>query len=199
MIMADPVRLAFFGLSADPKAWANTTHLPAFKNNPHYCIVALVNSCIDSARAAINAHGLDAGTKAYDNPQNVADDPDVDLVVVSVNVASHYNLVKPSILAGKDVFVEWPLGANTKEAEDLAELAKSHGVKNMVGLQERVDPCFSKITEIVDSGKIGKVLNTTINVCGMVLGPGRVYQRIQYFLDDESGGSLLTIPFLRCR
>ena len=124
--MADPIRIVLIGLSADPKAWANTTHLPALKYNPHYRIVALVNSSVSSARAAINKHGLDPDVKAYDNPQDAADDPDVDLAVISVNVASHYKLVKPCILAGKDVFVEWPLGANTQEAKELAELAKLH-------------------------------------------------------------------------
>lgn len=197
--MPDPIRIALFGLSADPKAWANTTHLPALKYNPHYRVVALVNSSVSSAHAAIKKHGLDPDIKAYDNPQDAADDPDVDLAVISVNVASHYKLVKPCILAGKDIFVEWPLGANTQEAKELAELAKLHRAKNMVGLQERVDPCFLKVKEIVNSGKIGNTLNTTINACGMVLGPGPVHQRIQYFLDDESGGNLLTIPFLHCK
>ncbi|KGO43423.1 Oxidoreductase, N-terminal [Penicillium expansum] len=194
--MPDPIRIALFGLSADPKAWANGTHLPALKNNPHYRIVALVNSSVSSARTAIEKHGLDSDVKAYDNPQDAADDPNVDLAVISVNVASHYKLVKPCILAGKDIFVEWPLAANTQQAKELTELAKVHQVKNIVGLQERIDPCFLKIKEIIDSGKIGNALNTTINARGMVLGPGPVHQRIQYFLDDESGGNLLTIPFL---
>jgi predicted dehydrogenase len=49
----------------------------------------------------------------------------------------HYELVKPAIEAGKDVFVEWPLGNGIAQAEDLAKAAKAKGIKTAVGLQGR--------------------------------------------------------------
>jgi predicted dehydrogenase len=47
----------------------------------------------------------------------------VDLVVISVNVQSHYSLAKPALQAGKDIFVEWPVGINLDEAEELTQIA----------------------------------------------------------------------------
>jgi predicted dehydrogenase len=132
--------------------------------------------------------------KAYDNPQDAANDPDVDLVVISVNVAKHYELAKPAILAGKGIFVEWPLGNNLQEAKELSELVKSKGVKNFVGLQERVDPVVTKLKDIISSGRIGQVLSTTIIACTTILGPGPVHKKIKYFLDSEGGNSVM-IPF----
>jgi predicted dehydrogenase len=54
--------------------------------------------------------------------------------VISVNVQSHYALAKPALQAGKDVFMEWPVGINLEEAEELARIARDKGVKAMVSL-----------------------------------------------------------------
>jgi len=52
--------------------------------------VAVANSSIESAQASINVHKLGTSVKAYGNPSDIANDPDVDLVLVSVNVDQHY-------------------------------------------------------------------------------------------------------------
>ena len=51
----------------------------------------------------------------------------------------------PVLEAKKDVFVEWPLGATTAQAEEMAALAKKQGVKNIVDLQARVNPVVQKV------------------------------------------------------
>ena len=47
------------------------------------------------------------------------------------------------------------------EAEEMEEIAKSKGVRTMVGLQAWQSPFVNKVKEIVESGQIGKVLSTT--------------------------------------
>ncbi|GJM70346.1 hypothetical protein HMSSN036_25620 [Paenibacillus macerans] len=47
----------------------------------------------------------------------------VDLVVISVKVPHHYEMIKEAIAAGKHVYSEWPLTVTPEEAEELAELA----------------------------------------------------------------------------
>lgn len=74
----------------------------------------------------------------------------------------HYDLIRPALEAGKDVFSEWPLARNLKEAEELTALAKEKGVRTMVGLQARQNPSILKAKEIVASGKLGKILGTTM-------------------------------------
>jgi predicted dehydrogenase len=99
---------------------------------------------------------------AYDNPSAIAKDPNVDIVAVSVNVPEHYKLIVPALEAGKDVFSEWPLARNLSEAEELVKLAKAKGVKTVVGLQARQNPAIIKAKEIIESGKLGRVLGTTM-------------------------------------
>jgi predicted dehydrogenase len=126
-----------------------------------YKITALQNSSQASAEAAAKKYSLD-GVATYDNPAAIAKDPHVDIVAVSVNVPQHYNLSRPALEAGKDVFVEWPLARNLAEAEELVQLAKEKGVRTMVGLQARQNPSILKAKEIVASGKLGKILGTTM-------------------------------------
>ena len=98
----------------------------------------------------------------YDNPASIAQDPKVDIVAVSVNVPQHFDLIRPALEAGKDVFSEWPLARNVAEAEELVRLAKEKKVKTMIGLQARQSPSIIKAKEIVASGKLGKILGTTM-------------------------------------
>lgn len=79
-----------------------------------------------------------------------------------MNVPEHYALIRPALEAGKDVFCEWPLARNAEEAEELTALAKEKGIRTMVGLQARQNPSILKAKEIVESGKLGKILGTTM-------------------------------------
>ena len=141
--------------------WASRSHLPYMQQTSHYNITALQNSSQASADAAAKTYSLD-GVATYDNPTSIAKDPNVDIVAVSVNVPQHYDLIRPALEAGKYVFSEWPLARNLVEAEELTKLAKEKGVKTMVGLQARQNPSIIKAKEIVASGKLGKILGTTM-------------------------------------
>lgn len=130
----------------------------------------------------------------YADPSAIASDSNVDIVAVSVNVPEHLHLTKPALEAGKDVFVEWPLARNLSEAEELTQLARKKGVKTMIGLQARQNPSVIKAKEIVESGKLGKILTTTMFGHGMIFGPS-IHEGFLYGLPVEAGANLLTIPF----
>lgn len=202
--MASPIRVGIIGLGKGkgdlvPGLWAAKAHLPYLLASPHYKITAVSNSTTASAQASIDYHNLGPSVKAYGSPTDLAADPNVDLIVVSVRVASHYALTKPAIKAGKDVFVEWPLGATTAEAVELTKLAEEKGVKTIVGLQARASPLVVKIKSLIDEGKIGKVLSST--VVGIFSGlPTSIWiEGAEYYLDLNSGGNALTIFFGHCK
>jgi predicted dehydrogenase len=90
-------------------------------------------------------------------------DPNVDIVVVSVKTPEHYRLAKPALDAKKDVFVEWPLGANLKQAEELTALAKAQKVRHVIGLQGRQNSSVLKAKQMVAEGKLGDILGTTVS------------------------------------
>ena len=142
-----PIRLGIIGLSADQAAWATTAHAVPLKSpllSEKYTIIALATSSPESAKAAAKSHGVPE-SKAYHTPEAIANDPDVDMVVVSVKVPLHKQMVIPALNAKKPVFVEWALGNGIKEAEEMAALAKKQGVKTVVGLQSRLNPVILKV------------------------------------------------------
>ncbi|EHK99504.1 putative Galactose/lactose metabolism regulatory protein GAL80 [Glarea lozoyensis 74030] len=116
--MSPPTRVAFIGLSASAW-WAAAAHLPYLKSSPDYEIVALCNSSVEKARAAIEKFELGRGVRAYGDVE-----------------AHHSTAIIPSIKAGKNVYVEWPLGHSLADAQSLLELKNSHNITLAnVGLQ----------------------------------------------------------------
>ncbi|KAL5044865.1 hypothetical protein BDW71DRAFT_215491 [Aspergillus fruticulosus] len=157
-------------------------HLPYLQSpNSKFEIVAVCNSTVESAAKSVRDLSLTGRVKTYGNVQDIADDNDIDLVVCTTRVDRHYKSILPSLRAGKDVFVEWPLGRNLEEAKELLNIAKQHNVRIY---------CY-----ILAEGKIGKVLSTTITSQGIIGGQSELENQA-YLLDRDSGGSLLSIPAL---
>jgi len=55
----------------------------------------------------------------------VLSDPSIAAVALATPAATHYEMAKAALEAGKDVFVEKPLAIDVKQGEDLVELAAS--------------------------------------------------------------------------
>jgi predicted dehydrogenase len=116
---------------------------------------------------------------------------DIDLVVVCVRVPGHYDLVMKSLRAGKPTFCEWPLGANLKEAEEMADLARERSLRTIVGLQARSDPTLMYAHELIKDGYIGEVLAVHLSVLSsaqLERGSARVWQG-----QRKHGANTLTI------
>ncbi|OCK78082.1 NAD(P)-binding protein [Lepidopterella palustris CBS 459.81] len=186
-----PISIGLVGLSAKG-SWASRSHFPYLLKSPHYKITALQNSSIASAKAAAEKYHLE-DISAHDSITSLAADPNVSLIAISVKVPEHAALIEPALRARKDVFVEWPLAANLAEAEHLTKLAKEMGVRTMVGLQARHSPPILKAKQMIQAGKLGRILGTTMNATGMIFGP-TVHEGFLYALPIEHGANLVTIP-----
>jgi predicted dehydrogenase len=121
--MSRPIRIAIIGLGkgSDTQAfglWTARIHLPFLQASPDFEITAICNSTVESAQASIDFYKLARTVKAYGSVNNLALDANVDMAIISVRVSAHYELAKPMIEAGKDLFVEWPLAATLDEAEE---------------------------------------------------------------------------------
>lgn len=198
------IRVGLIGLSTAKTftgrgCWTAVSHLPALLQSPEYEIVALANSSVESAKRSIAAQGLPESTKAYGSVDDLADDPDVDLIVVSVRVENHYELAKSALLKNKNVFVEWPMAANTAEVEELAALAKKNNVQTFIGAQGRASPMMQKLKEIISSNKIGRVLSSSVVACSLSRSVDVWPESLKSYLDMESGGNEFTIIFGHCK
>ncbi|MCX5181407.1 Gfo/Idh/MocA family protein [Streptomyces sp. NBC_00268] len=119
---------------------------------------------------------------------------EVDVVVVTVKVPHHLELIRPALEAGKMVFSEWPLGADLAQAEELADLAQRRGVLTAVCLQARSAPPLRYLRDLVADGYVGRVLSTSMLGSGWI-GGATYDDNYAYVLDVTSGATLLSIPF----
>lgn len=200
-----PTRVGLVGLAPNNSPhsqmsnWGVLSHLKPILNSPKYELVAVCNSSVESASKSIAFHKLPDSVKAYGNPEDLANDPNVDLIVVSVNVGKHFILTKPALLQKKDIFVEWPLGATLEEAEELTRLAEENGVKTAVGLQLRADPLIAKVKELVQSGSIGTITSSVAWGCSSVIPADIWIAEATYYLDMKTGGNEYHIFFGHCK
>jgi predicted dehydrogenase len=93
-----------------------------------------------------------------DSVDLVLRDPDVAAVIVSTPAASHADLARRALAAGKHVFVEKPLALSAAEAIELATAADQAGLVLMVGHTFEFVPAVRKMKELVDAGEVGDVL-----------------------------------------
>jgi predicted dehydrogenase len=82
---------------------------------------------------------------------------EVDAVVVAT--PDHWHAI-PTVLAcqaGKDVFVEKPLGLTIREGRAMLEAARRYNRIVQAGLQHRSAPHYKEVEDIIQSGQIGEV------------------------------------------
>ena len=128
--MAEKIRLGLIGASVRG-TWSARSHLPALRASADIELTAVCTTRADSAEAARQAYGA---RLAFDDWREMVASPEIDAVAVVVRVPSHYAPTRAALEAGKHVYCEWPLGRTTEEAVELAELARSRGLKTAVGL-----------------------------------------------------------------
>ncbi|TFY64173.1 hypothetical protein EVG20_g6038 [Dentipellis fragilis] len=195
-----PIKLGFVGLSST--GWAANALAPVLLQKPlsdEYSMVAVSTRSAESASASAEKYSKLAGSnvKAYHgSTEAIAEDPEVDLVAISVKTPDHKGAVLPAIEKRKDVFLEWPLGNGLQESIELAEVARRKGIRTFIGLQSWQSPAVNKVREWVSSGQIGRVLS--VNWIGSK--PAEVpywvpfsNSRDLYALDPQNGATLLSI------
>ena len=185
--MTDKIRLGFVGANVN-SSWASQSHFPALLASPDVEFIAVCTTRPESAEEARQAFGAKL---AFHDFRDMAASPDIDAIAVVVRVPSHYEPTRAAIEGGKHVYTEWPLGRNTAEAVELADLARERGVQTVVGLQSRVSPALMYIKELIESDYVGEVLScslTTMRDGGLARPTGRTWQR-----DASLGANTLTI------
>lgn len=178
------------GLIGANGRWGPRAHVPALKELPETELYAVCTAHADTAQAAAEKFGV---ARAYGDDKAMDGDPQVEAALVAVRVPAHYVLTKNALEAGKHVYCEWPLGANTKEAEELAALARKMKARTMVGLQRRASPAYLYLREQVKDGYVGQVLSVNMTLMGsgvLTRTADRTWQR-----DITLGANTLTITF----
>lgn len=183
---AAPLRIGFAGANAE-RGWAKDAHLGAINGLPDLVVHAVSARTQDIADGAMAMFGA---AKAYDDSLDLARDPDVDIVAVTVKVPEHRAIVLAAIAAGKHVYCEWPLGRDLAEAQEMADAARQAGVHVAIGLQGANSWAVRHAAQLVKDGVIGRPLS--LRVVSPTGGWGAVSPPNYAYLQDKANGATLS-------
>ena len=117
----------------------------------------------DLERAKAFAEKFDI-PKAYGSYEELAKDPDVELIYIAVPHSHHYMYMKMCLEHGKPVLCEKAFTANAAQAKEILELSKEKGVFVGEAIWTRYMPSRKIIDDAIAAGKIGEVNFVTANL-----------------------------------
>ncbi len=146
--MSDKVRIGIIGAGAV----SDYHHVPGIRLD-HRC--ELVAVC-DPNEALLNQRQTDWGpTKKTTDYEEIAQDPDVDAVIVATPNFTHLPISLACIENGKHVMCEKPLGLNHQESLQMFHAARDKGVRHMTAFTYRFAPSMRYVRHLVKTGALG--------------------------------------------
>ncbi|MCP5114124.1 MAG: Gfo/Idh/MocA family oxidoreductase, partial [bacterium] len=94
---------------------------------------------------------------AYKDYRKLVEDKNVDAVIVASNQQWHALPTIAACQAGKDVYLEKPMGQSIGEGPYVIEAARRYGRIVQVGTQQRSQQHYQKAVELIQAGKLGEI------------------------------------------
>jgi len=93
----------------------------------------------------------------YDDYRKLLDNQDIDAVIVATNGHWHVLPTIHACQAGKDVYVEKPLGTSIGEGRAAVNAARKYDRVVQIGTQQRSWEHYQRAAEIIQSGRLGEI------------------------------------------
>ncbi|WP_096155573.1 MULTISPECIES: Gfo/Idh/MocA family protein [Bacillus] len=140
-------------------------HAPVMKSHPGYEVTAISSV----ARGRLDEIKEETGIQnVYNNWQDMVAKEELDLVVVASAPLLHHDMVLKAYEKGVHVLCEKPMSFNKQESENMIKARDEAGKLGFINFEYRFLPARQKIKEMIESGKLGKVLhvNFSLNIAG---------------------------------
>lgn len=157
---------------------------PALRDLPNCELVAVSRARADLAEPFARQFG--AG-KWYADWRDLVVDPEIDAVYVATPVHLH---AAQTILAaehGKHVLCEKPMALDLTQCDRMIAASRSHQTKLGVAYYRHLYPLLRRVSEIIQSGEIGRVILVQINAFER-FNPSPDDPRFWFLRRDQAGG-----------
>ncbi len=129
-----------------------------------------VRCVCDTEKSRFDALDFPGPRPAFaDDLKQVLDNPLLPAVAVATPAATHYDVVRRCLEAGKNVFVEKPLALNARQGEELVALARDRTAVLMVGHILLYHPAVVRLRQLIQEGALGQILYCYSNRLNMGL------------------------------
>ena len=119
------------------------------------------NQRLDAA-AKLVRESYSVEPKAHRDFKRVLEDKDIDAVIIATPDHQHSKMLKASIEAGKDVYVEKPMGNVLSEVNEAFAAAEKSDRIVQVGTQRRSYPRYRSAVDIMREGRIGDIVKVDV-------------------------------------
>lgn len=150
---SDRINLAAIGING--MGWAD---LSAILKNPEAQCVALCDvdqNVLDKRKAELAKNNIKVVT--YNDYRKILDHKDIDAVVIGTPDHWHCLIMTDACAAGKDVYVEKPVGNSITECRLMEAAQKKYNRVVQVGQWQRSQKHFKDAIDFVYSGKLGQI------------------------------------------
>lgn len=144
------VKLGVIGLGG-----MGSSHLTTIKECDDINLVAICDILKDVADEQAKKYDV----KAYYDADEMMNSGDIDAVLIATPHYAHTPLAKAAFKAGLHVLSEKPIAVHKADAEEMIAAHKEHPeLKFAAMFQMRTGDVYKKIKNMVDNGKIGKLM-----------------------------------------
>ncbi len=132
-------------------------HAPVISAVPQLRLAAIVERHGDASRQRY------PGVAVVKDASEIFGNKDIELAVIATPNATHFDLARAALLAGKHVVVDKPFTVASSDAQELVDLAKKAGRILTVFQNRRWDGDFLTVSEIVRAGRLGHLVEFESN------------------------------------
>lgn len=176
--MSDPLGVAVVGLGL-----AGSVMLEAIRSHPDVRLVAAVEPAEGLRQAFEKAEGL----PALAGLEQALENPSVDVVYVASPHQHHADQVVQAALSGRHVIVEKPMALRVEDCDAMVSAADDAGTVLVVGHTHGFDPGVTRLRELVQSGRYGRLGHVAAwNYTNFLYRPRRPAD-----LDAQQGGGVV--------
>ena len=143
-------------------------HMLTLKDNPRAEVVAAGNLHPDSLRALAERYNI---PKTYTDFDKMAQDPDIDAVVIGLPNYLHAPVTIAMLEASKHVLCEKPMALTVEEGKRMWDTAKRTGRLLMIAHMWRFDHEMQWLRRVVESGVLGKIFKVKAHSIWLYEGP----------------------------
>lgn len=118
----------------------------------------------DRAEQAVDAHYGNGDCKVYNDFRELLDRPDINAVTIATLDSWHVLHALAAVRAGKDIYLEKPMGMSIREIQVLREEVHRYGRVFQFGTQQRSSQEFRQACEIARNGRLGRLHTIKVGV-----------------------------------
>jgi predicted dehydrogenase len=145
-----PVRFGIIGAGAV----SDYHHVPGIRLDSRASLEAVCDPNEELLSKRREQWGVKKTSTKY---QDIANDPNVDAVIIATPNDTHRPIALACIAGGKHVMCEKPLGLNFEESKEMYRAARDKGVRHMTAFTYRFAPSMRYLRHLLKTGGLGEL------------------------------------------